>query len=257
MSARTRRLKRELEQRGVTREGDELIYDLRRFPPGMVAVPVVPWIYTASAQAFVALSHRLPPGSSFSLCAEGSSSVVVSRNHIVNNFLKGSGKQWLCMIDSDMVPPEHAIAQLLAAGQPIVAAKCFQRVAPYSLCAQLFDPMDASHQLGSSLVEVPRTGFGCVLIRRNVLEMMEPPWFRNTVPGMGEDFDWCDRVRELGFKIYMDQTLDVGHLGVIPIVHENAAAWQATRAGQEQIAAGEAMEETLPEWLWRQAPVPV
>lgn len=247
MSARTRRLKQLQRESGVWKEGDDTIYDLRRFPRGIVSVPTVPWIYAAASKALLALSHSLPPNSALDLVVEGSSSIAVARNFIVYRFLKDPTTQWLCMIDSDMVPPPHTVLQLLAANKDIVAAKFFQRSAPYFPAVQLFEPTEEHHKCGA-LLEVERVGFGCVLVRRAVFEAMEPPWFRDTVPGMGEDFDWCDRARALGYKIYVDQTLDVGHLTVFPINHEFANAWIDTASGQKQIAEYAERRKQLPEW---------
>jgi GT2 family glycosyltransferase len=61
---------------------------------------------------------------------------------------------------------------------------------------------------------------------------MEAPWFRHTSPGVGEDYDWCDRARAAGFSIHVDQTLEVEHLGVVGHTPDFAAAWQRTKNGR-------------------------
>lgn len=236
---------------GVVREGDEIVYDLRQFPPGLVAVPVVPWMYTASAKAFLHLSHRLPPGSALWLSSEGSSSVDAVRNHIVESFMAQPEWKWLCMIDSDMTPPPHAVAELLGVDVDIVAAKCFQRYPPFFLTAALLEGGDRVTRTGCTLVEAVRTGFGCILIRRRVLERMSPPWFQNTIPGMGEDFAWCERARGLGFRIYIDEALDVGHLGIISVDQEFASSWWQTESGKRTMSEYAQRAANIPEWMQR------
>lgn len=74
----------------------------------------------------------------------------------------------------------------------------------------------------NTLVEVAYTGFGFMLIKNGVVESMEYPWFRPhwhemTVNDVfirdytSEDVGFCRSVTELGYKIYIDPSLIIGH----------------------------------------------
>ena len=84
------------------------------------------------------------------------------------------------------------------------------------------------------LVRATRVATAFMLVRRDVFETMaeaHPEWsyydkrsernltamfdFKVTDEGyMGEDFLFCDRTRELGFEVWIDPTITLGHMGV-------------------------------------------
>ena len=66
-------------------------------------------------------------------------------------------------------------------------------------------------------------GTGIMLIRREVLLKMEDPWF-TIVDGkdlfvMPEDWEFCRKARELGFKIAVDPRFPTRHFGTYPWQH--------------------------------------
>lgn len=68
-------------------------------------------------------------------------------------------------------------------------------------------------QTKTDLVDVDGCGFHFVLIRRDVIEAMNPPYFvflGNTTAG--EDYYFCRKVKELGFPIYLDLSVQTGHI---------------------------------------------
>jgi hypothetical protein len=96
---------------------------------------------------------------------------------------------------------------------------------------------DDNHELtmdGMGLVRAKRVATAFMLVRREVFERMSeahPEWkywdkrsdrnlyamfdFKVTEEGyMGEDFLFCDRTRELGFEVWIDPTITLGHMGV-------------------------------------------
>lgn len=70
----------------------------------------------------------------------------------------------------------------------------------------------------TELIEVAYTGLGFMLIKKGVFESLTYPWFKPTFHTMGgltdfasEDVSFCLRVREKGYKIYIDPQMRVGH----------------------------------------------
>ena len=63
-------------------------------------------------------------------------------------------------------------------------------------------------------LEVYRTG-SAMLVRRHVLDALGDPWFRTTDGMVNEDMDFCARVREAGFKVYIDPAISIGHIGQV------------------------------------------
>ena len=67
------------------------------------------------------------------------------------------------------------------------------------------------------------TGGGCLLIKKNVFEAMEYPWFRNNVVReevngvlvgdiQTEDLSFCQDARRAGFKVYIDLDVRAAHI---------------------------------------------
>lgn len=68
------------------------------------------------------------------------------------------------------------------------------------------------------LIEVDGVGSAGMVVRRRVIEKMEPPWFRFGVGHWGEDLHFCRRAQDLGFKIWVDLDMPLGHI-------VNATTW--------------------------------
>lgn len=74
----------------------------------------------------------------------------------------------------------------------------------------------------NSLFEVDAVGFGCVMMKVQVLKDVmekENSWF-NPYPGFGEDLSFCIRAKKSGYRIWCDSSIKVGHLS-LTVVDEN------------------------------------
>jgi GT2 family glycosyltransferase len=70
-------------------------------------------------------------------------------------------------------------------------------------------------------VEVGGVGFGFVAMKSGVFELIPRPWFliakvrweedRDLMVNMGEDYSWCERAKQSGFKIWVDPQVKVRH----------------------------------------------
>lgn len=133
--------------------------------------------------------------------------------------------QWLFFLDDDVVPPHDAILRLLAHKKPIVSGLYYRRCPP--IYPVMLKEIPGARQWITEfkvpdLLEVDYVGSGCLLIHRDVLNTISKPWFewkvdREDLPPhqrMSEDFSFCQKAREHGFKIYVDTSVQCRHLGV-------------------------------------------
>uniref|UniRef100_A0A6M3L582 Putative glycosyltransferase n=1 Tax=viral metagenome TaxID=1070528 RepID=A0A6M3L582_9ZZZZ len=73
------------------------------------------------------------------------------------------------------------------------------------------------------LIEVDAIGTGCLLIKREVLEKIEPPWFEYRVSGhpdqhmTTEDIVFCEKAKKKGFQIWCDGDIRCGHCNMFII----------------------------------------
>jgi GT2 family glycosyltransferase len=199
-------------------------YNPADYPPGLVAIPATDWMYTKAVQALLmGLIQALPPYSSIDINPQ-ISSPAANRNFLVERFLARPDFTWLCFLDSDMTPPPATVVRLVSHNKDIVGATCFSRSGEYldtynDLSGEQAETND------DGLREVASVGFGCVLVRRAVLAAMTQPFFSTDSPfALGEDVGFCVKARQLGFRVYLDTRLVVGHLHVLPIDEQNVTA---------------------------------
>lgn len=153
--------------------------------------------------------------------------IASSRNKIVRTFLE-TNREWLWMLDTDMVFGSDTLRNLLDADREIVGALC------HGVSNETGEPFPVMHELTDTgmrriddypeneVIEVDATGAACLLVHRDVLAKMEAnadnplyPWFQEgrTLGGLevGEDVCFCLKAKEQGFKIHVHTGVRVGH----------------------------------------------
>jgi GT2 family glycosyltransferase len=159
---------------------------------------------------------------------KGSGLLSKQRNRVVKQFLE-TKSDWLLMIDSDEVLTTEAFDKLVETAhekdRPIVAGLVFASFdtgEPYPMplptifldAPEGFLPLHKYDK--NSVFQVDAAGTGCLLVHRSVLEAMRENadehqgtdwcWFWDgPIQGdwIGEDLQFCRRVRSLGFPIYV------------------------------------------------------
>lgn len=140
----------------------------------------------------------------------------VSRNQIVEMGQRVKNKL-LYMVDDDVLPPTYAPQKLLFAmlNKPDVMAVAgivyTKTEVPYPLVFNNEGEGPYLNWKRGQIFEVP--GFistGCILIKMEVFDKIEKPWFesRDYPDKCTEDVTWCWKVMKAGYKI-------LGHGGVI------------------------------------------
>ncbi len=153
-----------------------------------------------------------------------------ARRVLVEKALEKCWVTHVLFVDADMVFPTNALTQLLKYDLPIVGGLYFNRRPPYApMLLRSNHPSRhvmqglLGHVYGypsGKLVEVDATGCGFMLIAREVFEKInetEPNnWFDRGM-GLPEDFSFCCRALQAGFKIFVDTGLNIGHVGKVVI----------------------------------------
>ena len=170
-------------------------------PPGMVGVPAADWMWTQSAVA-IFRNLRLPRNSTMEV-DRAHSAIDTKRNFLVRAFLERRGLEWLCFVDSDMMPEADAIERLLTRDvecriglylQKSVAlpGRIWEAPCPWqpaSECALVLPEEVQALRAENPLMPVDLCGAGFLLVKRRVLEQLDYPWFKcwDEHPGTGED----------------------------------------------------------------------
>lgn len=151
--------------------------------------------------------------------------VYTSREKLAMMAIENEAK-YVFWMDSDMQFPQDCLIRMIDTLErnnlDMLTGLYFRRVPPYS--PVLFDRLEMDHneckwsefeEIPNEIFEVGGCGFGCVLVKTDVLfnvlaayGTMFTPIGRN-----GEDVAFCIRARECGFKIHCDPSIICGHVG--------------------------------------------
>jgi hypothetical protein len=178
------------------------------------------------------------------LSAEGGSpyGVALARNAVVAKFL-ASKCSHLLFVDDDVILPDDAVVRLAGVEGAGVALGCYVSHKVFGDGTRSFYVVvlrlsggaeDVYRSWPVGVEEVAGGGAGCMMIARPVLEAIPYPWFRfqgthvapaGQILSMGEDVDFCQRVRALGLKVWADGAVRCGHwkeVDLLPFVEETA-----------------------------------
>ena len=196
-------------------------------PAGMIGIPAGEQARWSEFMRSLLLLKR-PQGSQISFVY--GAYIEAGRNELVKQTL-ASDAQWLFMVDDDHVFERQLLMNLLDRDVDVVGALSLPRKPPYFVCA--FEESNSVtgisrgigvHELRFEMQKVAAVGTGAILIRRHVLEAIEPPWFdtvRDETGGLvSEDVTFCEKAREAGFGVWLDATQSIGHLTGVAVYLE-------------------------------------
>ena len=147
------------------------------------------------------------------LVAEEGYTIAENRNWICVQALNNKS-DWLLMIDDDMTFEPDLLDRLIAHDKDIIGV-------PFHPRCDDMRVMDKVHhkrlEEKTELFETEAIGTGIILIRTDVLYKIKRPWFEftyheNGCVKQGEDWNFCEKARKK-FNIYLDPTIEVGHVG--------------------------------------------
>lgn len=154
--------------------------------------------------------------------------IVNQRESLIRQAMN-AGATHILWLDADMTFPPDTLVRLLEREKTVVAANYAQRRNPVKSVAfkkaynweSYLLHNNGENQTG--LTQVEGVGMGCMLVNMSVYEKMKEPrfgltWDPKVGDHHGEDMFHCDRIREVGEKIWIDcdLTKQVSHLGDFP-----------------------------------------
>ncbi len=157
-----------------------------------------------------------------------------ARDRICSTTIKGN-YDYMLQIDSDMTFPPEALCSMLDRKLDVVTGVYVGKESQHKpvLFTELFKDSGEAYAhsskkglkelLENETFEVAGAGAGFLLVREHVLRVMRihlHEWFK-PYGGLGEDVSFCQRARELGFKIYADNSFPMGHIKYIEYVMED------------------------------------
>jgi len=155
--------------------------------------------------------------------------LIGSRNRAVDE-ARALGATHMLFIDSDLILHRQTLRRLLAFDRDIVGGTYVKRRPPHPLLGKGVDGRDLADIVAGEavkpgeLLEVGALPGGCLLIKMSVFDAFNGDLpFQTPVTRVegqppqieGEDYFFCRRARELGFKVWLDwvTSFHIQHLG--------------------------------------------
>jgi hypothetical protein len=174
---------------------------------------------------FQSFLELLTKGYKLSFKAMMSSSWISSTRNICVIDLK---QDYLMFVDSDIVFPAWGISKLLEADKDIIGGLYYKKGDDFNPMAVKFNE---KLETIDYIVDVPDKPFQCdgvntgfMLIKKTVFDAFTPEVVRKlgmpfnfyTRPDgreVSEDWSFCFRAKQLGFEVWCDPTIPLGHIG--------------------------------------------
>lgn len=185
------------------------------------------------------MACKLPPRWTL-LTPPGGGPIDSVRNSLVDMALK-LDLTHLAMLDTDQVYPQDTFTKLFSHDLPIVVAKVHRRYPPFDpiLYRGGIDDFKAVSDAEwirhkDKPIEVDSTGMGCALIQVDVLRAIKPPWFRwllyDRETPVGEDVYFWNQCKKAGYKIHVDLSIEISHLGMMDITEQSYWAYKHSQS---------------------------
>lgn len=194
----------------------------------LIAIPAMDYMATDFVRSLVALTNRLKDdGVDFETRIEAGTLVHMARDRLARYAMNNEFTDIL-WLDSDMVFTDEILEDLQFSGKNFVSGICHSRRKPYSSC--LFteywpQPTKWAYEdYPSNTFEVAACGFAAVLISVEIIRAVVMEFNTAFTPTeyFGEDVAFCDRARKLGYRVYAEPAVKVGHIGHVTIYPEDS-----------------------------------
>jgi hypothetical protein len=186
--------------------------------------------------------------------------VSVARTVVVVEAINAN-VDYLLLLDTDQTFPPETLKTLLAHKVAMVGANIVRKQPPFTPTTINLKGQNILSSAGMPLEEVSRTSLGVCLVSIEVFRTIERKAIaegRKPLPifaietgddggAFGEDYFFCQRVREAGEKIHVDHNLSmlVGHIGEHVYTQADAAAYRTRAALRNLSEAGTKDEDSI------------
>lgn len=151
------------------------------------------------------------------LFTQTSSLIHENRNILVEKALK-SDCTHLLFVDTDMKFESDVLDRLVEREKEIIGVVSCARKLPLAVTVKKLAEGFEIWEKEGDLMKCAGVGTGFMLIDLKVFQKLSKPYFfyehkKNGDFDYGEDMYFCLKAREVGFNIYLDPAISVGHIG--------------------------------------------
>lgn len=197
----------------------------------LIAIPCMDTVPVQFLQSLTALERRLKDdGVNFEECIISGTLVYMARDKLAGKAIN-EGFSHVLWLDSDMVFSPNLLEDLQMCKKPFVSCVYHGRRPGYHSC--IFKSIDLTHverfeEYPREPFEIEGCGFGAVLMETEILKavMLNYKTAFTPEPNLGEDIAFCKRARDLGYKLYAEPNVQLGHVGHIVLYPHDHEKWK-------------------------------
>lgn len=200
----------------------------------LIGIPTLDYVHTEFMRCLIALINRLRDDNiTFDVDIESGTLVYLARERIAHKAVN-EGYTHVLWLDSDMVFNADLLDDLMFSGEAFVSGVYHARRKGFASC--IFKAIDAGRNVErfeeypTNTFEIAGCGFGCVLIKTDILKSVfhaHGTCF-TPLPSLGEDLAFCKRCKDIGFRLWCEPSVVCGHIGHITIYPEDFERWKET-----------------------------
>lgn len=187
----------------------------------LIGVPSYDYMHAEFVKRLSALLiHLTRAGINYDLDIQNGTLVYIARDKIASRAINQDYTHVL-WLDADMIFQPTLLDDLMDCGKDFVTGVAHSRRPPFVSC--LFKCIDDLNHLErwecdqypAEAFRVAGCGFACVLINTEILRTVQMQYKTCFLPELqwGEDLTFCRRARAMGFEIYAEPCVRLGHIG--------------------------------------------
>ncbi len=199
----------------------------------LIAIPCMDTVPVDFMKSLLRLTQKLTAdGVDYEVAIESGTLVYMARDRLAGKAVNQRFTHVL-WLDSDMVFEPEIVEDLQFCGQDFVTGIAHGRRKPFTSC--LFKNIDLNHlelwkleDYPAEAFEVAGCGMACCLMSTEVIKqvMINCGTAFNPIMQYGEDISFCKRAHDLGFKIYAEPAVRLGHIAHIAIYPDDVPRYQ-------------------------------
>jgi hypothetical protein len=203
----------------------------------LIAIPTNDYMHYQFVECLTKLVKRLDEdGIDYDIAYQGATLVYVGRDKLANKAMNECYTHML-WLDSDMIFTEDLLDDLMYSGKPFVTGIAHSRRAPHVSCIfkEIWPKVDRWEgcEYPIQAFRIGGCGFACVLIEtdivRNVYNKNGTAFF--PMRELGEDLAFCKRATDMGYEIWAEPSVKLGHIGHITIYPEYEELYRSSIYG--------------------------
>lgn len=203
----------------------------------LIAIPTNDYMHYQFVECLTKLVKRLDEdGIDYDIAYQGATLVYVGRDKLANKAMNECYTHML-WLDSDMIFTDDLLDDLMYSGKPFVTGIAHSRRAPHVSCIfkEIWPKVDRWEgcEYPIQAFRIGGCGFACVLIEteivRNVYNKNGTAFF--PMRELGEDLAFCKRATDMGYEIWAEPSVKLGHIGHITIYPEYEELYRSSIYG--------------------------